>query len=65
MKSTIVQSNKPLVIKIVGAILKKSSALKALLNVIASLNNQAVVLVHGGGCVVDEMLSQSGFTTEK
>ena len=59
------QSNKPLVIKIGGAILEKTSALKSLLNVIDSLNNQAIVLVHGGGCVVDEMLSQAGFITEK
>ncbi|MDG1753109.1 MAG: acetylglutamate kinase [Thalassotalea sp.] len=64
-KQNTLQSHKPLVIKIGGAILEKVSALKSLLNVIASLNNQSVVLVHGGGCVVDEMLSQAGFTTEK
>ncbi|MFT5756742.1 MAG: acetylglutamate kinase [Alteromonadaceae bacterium] len=57
--------NKPLVIKIGGAILEKREALTDLLKVIASLKNQVVVLVHGGGCVVDEMLSQAGFTTEK
>ncbi len=57
--------NKPLVIKIGGAILEKESALSALLAVIKQLENQAVVLVHGGGCVVDEMLAQAGFTTEK
>jgi len=57
--------NKALVIKIGGAILEKKDALVDLLNVIASLKNQAVVLVHGGGCVVDEMLDQAGFTTEK
>lgn len=62
--------NKPLVIKIGGAILEgkageKSEALSDLLKVIASLKDQAVVLVHGGGCVVDEMLNQAGFTTEK
>lgn len=56
---------KPLVIKIGGAILEKPEALKSLLKVIASLKNQAIVLVHGGGCVVDEMLSQAGFSTEK
>jgi len=56
---------KPLVIKIGGAILTKASALQALLAVIKELEDQAVVLVHGGGCVVDEMLAQSGFTTEK
>jgi len=59
------KKNKPLVIKIGGAILEKNDALQSLLKVIGSLKNQAVVLVHGGGCVVDEMLSQAGFTTEK
>jgi acetylglutamate kinase len=56
---------KPLVIKIGGAILEKESALSALLAVIAKLDNKQVVLVHGGGCVVDVMLAQAGFTTEK
>ncbi len=61
---------KPLVIKIGGAILDhqeegKPSALSQLLSVIAGLKDHAVVLVHGGGCVVDEMLAQAGFTTEK
>ena len=65
MASSNTPNNKPLVIKIGGAILEKASALQSLLKVIASLQNQAVVLVHGGGCVVDEMLSQAGFTTEK
>ncbi|WDD99702.1 acetylglutamate kinase [Thalassomonas actiniarum] len=58
-------NKKPLVIKIGGAILNQASALQALLKVISQLKDQAVVLVHGGGCVVDEMLEQSGFTTEK
>ncbi len=57
--------NKPLVIKIGGAILEKESALSALFSVIATIKNQAVVLVHGGGCIVDELLAQAGFTTEK
>ncbi|WP_206483141.1 acetylglutamate kinase [Thalassotalea sp. G2M2-11] len=57
--------NKPLVIKIGGAILASASALTELLTVIKSLNNQSIVLVHGGGCVVDDMLAQCGFTTEK
>ncbi len=56
---------KPLVIKIGGAILEKESALQALLSVIATLKQHSVVLVHGGGCVVDEMLSQANMTTEK
>ncbi len=57
---------KPLVIKIGGAILEKEDALNALLVVIANLKTTAkVVLVHGGGCVVDEMLAQANFTTVK
>ena len=61
---------KPVVIKIGGAILDgynqgNTFALTALLSVIASLKDQPVVIVHGGGCVVDEMLAQAGFTTEK
>jgi len=62
--------NKPVVIKIGGAILDgynqgNTSALRALLTVIANLENQPVVIVHGGGCIVDEMLAQAGFSTEK
>jgi len=56
---------KPLVIKIGGTILETDGALTALLNVISQLKDQAVVLVHGGGCIVDDMLSKAGFTTEK
>ncbi|NMP30489.1 acetylglutamate kinase [Thalassotalea sp. M1531] len=59
------KQTKPLVIKIGGAILEKADALTALLKVIAELKNQPVVLVHGGGCVVDDMLCQAGFATEK
>jgi len=57
--------SKPLVIKIGGAILEKESALNNLLSIIKQLDNKPVVLVHGGGCVVDEMLVQAGFTTVK
>jgi len=58
--------SKPLVIKIGGAILEKQDALQALLAEIVKLKSDAqIVLVHGGGCVVDEMLSQAGFQTEK
>ncbi len=56
---------KLLVIKIGGAILEKASALTNLLTVISQLKEQSVVLVHGGGCVVDDMLAQAGFVTEK
>jgi acetylglutamate kinase len=56
---------KPLVIKIGGTILEKDSALTELLKVVSQLKNQAVVLVHGGGCVVDDMLAQANFITVK
>ncbi len=61
---------KPVVIKIGGAILDgynqgNTSALTAFLKVIAGLESQPIVLVHGGGCVVDEMLTQAGFVTKK
>ena len=60
---------KPLVIKIGGAILdhdpEKASALKALLVALSTLENQQIVLVHGGGSSVDKQLTQAGFKTEK
>jgi acetylglutamate kinase len=65
VKSEINPVLKPLVIKIGGTILEKEFALNALFSVISKLKNKQVVLVHGGGCVVDEMLAQAGFTTEK
>lgn len=58
-------ANKPLVIKIGGAILADKSALTHLLQVIKKIENNTIVLVHGGGCIVDEMLNQAGFTTHK
>lgn len=62
--------SKPIVIKIGGAILdehytQSDSPLNQLIRVIAQFNNQAVVIVHGGGCIVDEMLAQAGFSSEK
>ena len=65
MPDSNINNNKPLVIKIGGAILAQQSALNELLKVIKQLPDRAVVLVHGGGCVVDQMLEQAGFTTEK
>jgi acetylglutamate kinase len=63
--STELNSVKPLVIKIGGAIIEKSEAFDSLLSVIASLQNQPIVLVHGGGCLVDQMLNQAGYISEK
>ncbi len=56
---------RPLVIKIGGAIFEQTQVLDSLLAVLASLENQPVVVVHGGGCIVDDMLQQAGYITEK
>lgn len=55
------------VIKIGGAILAKSSALTAFLVAVQQLVNDGhkIVLVHGGGITVDDMLAQANFTTKK
>lgn len=72
-------TKKPLVIKIGGAILDQRSkvqitndqtgspttALDDLLTIIKTLTEQPIILVHGGGYIVDEMLAQAGFLTEK
>ncbi|GLX82041.1 acetylglutamate kinase [Thalassotalea eurytherma] len=55
----------PLVIKVGGAILTKEEALSSLFNVIKQAENQHIVLVHGGGYVVDNMLCQAGYSTKK
>jgi len=65
MLAEAMMANKPLVIKIGGAILEQEAALTALLEVIKTLQEQTIVLVHGGGCIVDEQLKQAGFTTIK
>ncbi|TKB46709.1 acetylglutamate kinase [Thalassotalea mangrovi] len=56
----------PLVIKIGGAIMENAVALDNLFAVLAQLQQQrGVIIVHGGGCVVDQHLNQAGFTSEK
>ncbi|WP_133406095.1 acetylglutamate kinase [Parashewanella tropica] len=57
--------SKPLVIKIGGAILEQESALSALLLVFKKYSDRKIILVHGGGSTVDQMLMQAGFTTKK
>jgi len=64
-KDQLKPSKKPLVIKIGGAILENTHALTDLLKVVSQVKNQAIVIVHGGGCVVDDMLAQAGFSSEK
>ncbi len=57
----------PLVIKIGGAIMESAKALSKLFAVVKTLQEKQyqVVIVHGGGGVVDELLSQAGFTSKK
>ena len=57
----------PLVIKIGGAIMESPDALNALFSVVKKLQTlkQSVVIVHGGGCVADELLAQAGFVSKK
>ncbi|QOL26546.1 acetylglutamate kinase [Thalassotalea sp. LPB0316] len=55
----------PLVIKVGGAILTNEQALAALFQVIKQAKDQQIVLVHGGGYVVDNMLCQAGYSTKK
>ncbi|TLU61072.1 acetylglutamate kinase [Thalassotalea litorea] len=56
----------PLVIKIGGAIMENPLALDKLFTVLAQLQQKrGVIIVHGGGCIVDEHLSQAGFSSDK
>ncbi|QDP00053.1 acetylglutamate kinase [Thalassotalea sp. PS06] len=56
----------PLVIKIGGAIMENAAALDNLFSVLLTLQkDRGVVIVHGGGCIVDEHLSQAGFSSDK
>lgn len=59
--------NKPLVIKVGGAILSDDNALKSLIKVMIELQQQGqeVVLVHGGGASVDALVKAAGFVSEK
>lgn len=57
----------PLVIKVGGALLDSVDEKAKLFQTIASLVKQdiAVVLVHGGGCLVDDWIVAMGLTNEK
>ncbi|WP_226996492.1 acetylglutamate kinase [Thalassotalea crassostreae] len=60
-------SQSPLVIKIGGAIMESTDAQISLFNTIKKLQkqNRNVVIVHGGGCVVDQQLAAAGFVSDK
>lgn len=57
----------PLVLKVGGALLESADAQAQLFNVIDDIINSgvAVVLVHGGGCLVEDWLAQAGMVSEK
>jgi len=57
----------PLVIKVGGALLESSVGKVALFKTIALLvaKNVHVVLVHGGGCLVEDWLAQAGLSSDK
>lgn len=59
---------RPLVIKLGGDALSCSRKLDAIFDAISSseiLTKRPLVIVHGGGCFVDEALSVYGFSSEK
>ncbi len=57
----------PLIIKVGGALLESIEAQNQIFGVIAQIKQQGVsiVLVHGGGCLVESWLNQAGFKSEK
>jgi len=60
-------SKQPLVLKVGGALLESPSAQAELFGVINKIvaSGIAVVLVHGGGCLVEQWLEQANMTSEK
>ncbi|NRB25302.1 acetylglutamate kinase [Shewanella sp.] len=60
-------SNKTLVIKVGGALLQCEMGMNSLMDTAAKMiaKGQRLILVHGGGCIVDEQLTVNGMETEK
>ncbi|BAJ03988.1 acetylglutamate kinase [Shewanella violacea] len=60
-------SNKTLVIKVGGALLQCEMGTDRLMGTLAKMiaRGQKIILVHGGGCIVDEQLTANGMETEK
>ncbi|MCL2916417.1 acetylglutamate kinase [Shewanella corallii] len=58
---------KTLVLKVGGALLECDMGIARLMQTAASLLEQgkSLVIVHGGGCIVDKQLQLNGMTTEK
>ncbi|MEI6860252.1 MAG: acetylglutamate kinase [Shewanella sp.] len=61
------KSNKALVIKVGGALLQCEMGMDRLMDTAAKMiaKGRKIILVHGGGCIVDEQLTANGMKTEK
>jgi acetylglutamate kinase len=55
----------PLVIKLGGAVLNSPEALANLFDAIKAISGQPLVLVHGGGIIVENLLAGLGLKSEK
>lgn len=61
-------NNKPIVVKVGGALLEKPEAVERLFQEFQGFlaqSERSLVLVHGGGCLVDELLSKMNLTSDK
>ncbi|MFT5235116.1 MAG: acetylglutamate kinase [Shewanella sp.] len=60
-------SNRTLVIKVGGALLQCEMGMARLMDTAAKMiaKGRKIILVHGGGCLVDEQLTANGMKTEK
>lgn len=58
---------KPLLLKVGGALLESPEGITALFAVLKQLQQQGqqVLLVHGGGCLVEQWVTQAGLKSEK
>jgi len=61
------EMKQPLVIKVGGALLESLDAQKQLFGTIEQLvsQNVSVVLIHGGGCLVDQWITDMGMVNDK
>ncbi|GIU21514.1 acetylglutamate kinase [Shewanella sp. MBTL60-007] len=62
-----VASKPVMVLKVGGALLQCEMGMARLMEAAAKIiaNGQPLIMVHGGGCLVDEQLKANGMTTEK
>ncbi|MGS0681728.1 acetylglutamate kinase [Shewanella sp. 125m-7] len=66
-KLTTTPTKPVMVLKVGGALLQCEMGMARLMEAAASMiaNGQALIMVHGGGCLVDEQLKANGMTTTK